>query len=313
MPSERPASTSEGEKREMAGAKKTGPKMSMRPGLGSVCVSVVFVLLVLSWIASRYSTSLVDVRDILLAGFIGGFTNTVAIRMLFSKYWFLPGSGVLLKKKDSIVRSLANTVEAHIINPELIEEKIRQVLKELDLDKERTAKAFNMVIDEVRQPLLSYVTSQQMKKRFMAALEREGGVLGEIANFFGVIEYDKLADTFRDRLAERIQEFTIDAKMVEAVVERMGSMEDFLLKPDNEFVRRHYNTDKSIALLVFEGLDVKQLVIDKLSQYKAEKIRDIVEGNIREHLAWLEVFGVILGMAFAGGVKGADALIRVVF
>ncbi len=313
MSSERPVSTSEGEKRDVVGATEAGAKRPIGPGLGSVCVSVVFILLVLSWIAIRYSTSFVAVRDILLAGFIGGFTNTVAIRMLFSKYWFLPGSGVLLKKKDSIVRSLANTVEAHIINPELIEEKIRQVLKELDLDKERTAKAFNMVIGQVREPLLSYVTSEKMKKRFIAALEREGGDLGEVANYFGIIEYEKLAETFRDRLAERIQEFTIDAKMVEAVVERMGSMEDFLLKPDNEFVRRHYNTDKSIALLIFDGLDVKQLVIDKLSRYKAEKIRDIVEGNIREHLAWLEVFGVILGMAFAGGVKGADALIGVVF
>jgi len=177
MPSEPPASTSEGEKRGMVGTAEAGPKRRMGPGLGSVCVSVVFILLVLSWIASRYSTSFVDVRDVLLAGFIGGFTNTVAIRMLFSKYWFLPGSGVLLKKKDSIVRSLANTVEAHIINPELIEDKIRQVLKELDLDKERTAKAFNMVIDEVRQPLLSYATSEQMKKRFIALFERESGVL----------------------------------------------------------------------------------------------------------------------------------------
>jgi len=142
--------------------------------------------------------------------------------MLFSKYWFLPGSGVLLKKKDSIVRSLANTVEAHIINPELIEDKIRQVLKELDLDKERTAKAFNMVIDEVRQPLLSYATSEEMKKRFIGALEREGGVLGEIANYFGIIEYEKVADIFRNRLAERIQEFAIDTSMVKAVVDRQA-------------------------------------------------------------------------------------------
>jgi len=29
-------------------------------------------------------------------------------------------------------------------------------------------------------------------------------------------------------------------------------------------------------------------------------VRDIIEDNIRSHLLWLEVFGVFLGMLFAG-------------
>jgi hypothetical protein len=31
-------------------------------------------------------------------------------------------------------------------------------------------------------------------------------------------------------------------------------------------------------------------------------VRDIIEENIRSHLLWLEVFGVLLGMLFSGAI-----------
>jgi hypothetical protein len=39
---------------------------------------------------------------------------------------------------------------------------------------------------------------------------------------------------------------------------------------------------------------------EKLATYAPSKVRDIIEENIRSHLLWLEVFGVLLGMLFAG-------------
>ena len=55
-----------------------------------------------------------------------------------------------------------------------------------------------------------------------------------------------------------------------------------------------------MAQILFERLDARRLVIDKLGSYSAAEVRDIVERSIRRHLAWLQAFGVILGMAMAG-------------
>jgi uncharacterized membrane protein YheB (UPF0754 family) len=57
--------------------------------------------------------------QILLGGFIGGITNKIAITMLFEEKWYLPGSGVLIKKHKDIIRSLARTVETHLVNSEI--------------------------------------------------------------------------------------------------------------------------------------------------------------------------------------------------
>ena len=44
------------------------------------------------------------------------------------------------------------------------------------------------------------------------------------------------------------------------------------------------------------------MVIDRLSEYEPSQVRHIIEENIRAHLLWLEVFGVILGMLFSGAL-----------
>jgi hypothetical protein len=44
------------------------------------------------------------------------------------------------------------------------------------------------------------------------------------------------------------------------------------------------------------------MVADKLATYAPSRVRDIIEENVRSHLLWLEVFGVLLGMLFAGAL-----------
>jgi hypothetical protein len=44
------------------------------------------------------------------------------------------------------------------------------------------------------------------------------------------------------------------------------------------------------------------MVADKLATYAPSPVRDIIEENIRSHLLWLEVFGVLPGALFAGAL-----------
>jgi uncharacterized membrane-anchored protein YjiN (DUF445 family) len=129
--------------------------------LGRYLILTVFVLLCIVLFASTagivfpFSPLVVQV---LLGGFIGGITNKIAIRMLFEKDWYLPGSGVLLKKQREIIESLATTVEAHLINREMLQEELRKLLAPMKIDK--VEKILNQVMEEFRNDVREYLKTE---------------------------------------------------------------------------------------------------------------------------------------------------------
>gem|GEM_PF-2213134 len=281
--------------------------LGRRYGIGVMAVVSVFSLLLTSWVLIPFFPAAEIARDIFLSGFVGGFTNTVAIRMLFTQYWFLPGSGVLLKEKDAIILSLADTVEQHILNPDLIAGKVRDLSN--GANTEPIAVAANAVVDELRPDLIAYVNAPPQREKMIASLHEEGGFWGGMANSLGLMPYEEVADRLAAGISAQIEDFEVTPEMVESALQEIGSIDEFVLQPNNPVLMKHYDTDVSLAQFMFDKLDVKQLVIDKLSAYDANEIRDIIAMNVREHLAWLEVFGVILGMAFAVVAAIIDALI----
>ncbi len=238
--------------------------------------------------------------QVLLGGFIGGITNKIAITMLFEKKWYLPGSGVLLKKHKDIIRSLARMVETHLVNSEMLQTEIRKLLKPLDSDK--AEEIANKVIDEFRNDVLEYLQSQEVYEEIRKALRTKLGFLGQFLNLTRIKEYDEMTLAIIEELRGRIERLRVSKEMILRAMDRVGTLEDFLFKPDNDLVLRHYHTSRSIAQLFFDNLDIQGMVTDKLATYAPSRIRDIIEESIRSHLLWLEVFGVLLGMLFAGAL-----------
>ena len=268
--------------------------LSARLPVGRLAVGLALVGMLLSMILAAPNW----LTGIFQAGFIGGFTNTVAIYMLFTETWFLPGSGVLLKRKDAIVVSLAETMQEHILNPSLIEARVRQLARAIDYD--RVIEGLNAIVDELRADTIRFILAEDQRTRIGAAVQSEGGFWAEMANAAGIIRYSDIADRIAAGLVKQVQDFTLDRRMLEAAAAYVGNLEDFLLEPGNPMVKRHYGSELSVAQLLFEKLDARQLVIDRLSAYEAEQIREL--------LAWLEVFGVLLGMLIAGLVLAIGAL-----
>jgi uncharacterized membrane protein YheB (UPF0754 family) len=263
----------------------------------------VFACLVITLTASLSGIAFPNqalVLQVLLGGFIGGITNKIAITMLFEKRWYLPGSGVLLNKHQDIVRSLARMVETHLVNSEMLQAEMRKLLKPVNTEK--AEEIINNVIDEFRDDVQQYLHSQRVHDEIRDALRTKLGFLGKFLNVTRIKEYDEMADAIVGELRERIDGLRVSKPMILRVMQKIGTLEDFLFRPNNELVLRHYHTDRSIAQLFFENLDIKGMVADKLATYAPSRVRDIIEENIRSHLLWLEVFGVLLGMFFAGAL-----------
>lgn len=264
-------------------------------------ILIVFACLVITLIASFSGIAFPHqafVVQVLLGGFIGGITNKIAITMLFEKKWFLPGSGVLLKQHKEIIRSLARTVETHLLNSEMLQAEMQKLLKPVNTEK--AEQILNNVIDEFRGDAREYLRSQKVHQEIRDALKTKLGFLGKFLNVTRIKEYDEMTDAIVGELLVRINRLRVSKQMVVRTIRKVGTLDDFLFKPNNELVVRHYHTDRSVAQLLFDKLDIQGMVAEKLATYAPSKVRDIIEENIRSHLLWLEVFGVLLGMFFAG-------------
>ena len=278
-----------------------------RIGIGGLVVFLAFLAFLTTWALALRIPALMPLRNVLLAGFIGGFTDTIAINMLFTERWYLPGSGVLIKQKDAIVRSLADTLEEHILNPSLIESRVRELAG--NIDRTRIAGGINAAVDEIRPDLVAYVTAPEQRDQVAEAIRREGGFWGDMANALGIMTYGDVTDRLLAGIVDQIDRFRVTPEMVDAFLAKIGSLDDLVLRPGNPLLVRHYGVDKSLAQIVFEQLDAKRLVVEKLSSYDASQVRDIVADNVSEHLGWLQVFGVILGTGFAALIALLDALL----
>jgi uncharacterized membrane protein YheB (UPF0754 family) len=252
-----------------------------------------------------YSTIIIQV---LLGGFIGGITNKIAIKMLFEKKWFLPGSGVLLKKHQEIIHSLARTVETHLVNSTMIQGELRKLLRPVKIAK--VEKILNSIVDEFRDDIREYLGSSAAHHEIQEALKTKLGFLGRFLNVTRIKEYEEMTDTIITELDSRLSRLRISRQMIVKITQKIGTLEDFLFMPKNDLLIRHYRTDKSIAEVLFDKIDIKRMVIDKLSAYEPSAVKDIIEENIRSHLLWLEVFGVLLGMLFAGSLILAMMIFR---
>jgi uncharacterized membrane protein YheB (UPF0754 family) len=266
-------------------------------GIGTAANVIVGSLFILSLALEGRFPACRYLAPVLLCGFIGGFTNTIAIRMLFEKYWFLPGSGVILKRRKQIINSLAQSVETYIINHEMIEKRLRDAITGVDV--ERVQQALNAAVDEFRQEALRYVNSEAIHDRIRNALKEQLGLLGTVIHWTGIKDLEVAADDLQAYLGAQVSQFTVTPAMVNGVLAKTGTLEEFMFRPGNPLLQKHYRTDESLVQMLLSRFDVKTAVVEKLSQYPPERIRDLVEENIRKHLAWLEVFGVILGMAFS--------------
>ena len=61
------------------------------------------------------------------AALIGGLCDYIALRMIFERKWYLPGSGVLPRNRVKLIDGIAATIEKEWLTPQMIGDKLNRM------------------------------------------------------------------------------------------------------------------------------------------------------------------------------------------
>jgi uncharacterized membrane protein YheB (UPF0754 family) len=195
-----------------------------------------------------------------LFGFAGGITNWLAVKMLFDKIPFLLGSGVIPRQFKEIRRAIKDAVLQMFFDKTFLESYLgprsRELLKSMDLP--------NILKETMTSPDFDQMFVEKLTD---IANRPEGMMLQTMATMFGGVEL--MAPTLKPMLVSFGQE------MISALVDK-------------------FDPSKMISVdKIRDELDI--LMEEKLKQLTPERVKEIMEGVIRNHLGWLVIWGNVFG------------------
>lgn len=239
--------------------------------MGDIANASTFLIMIIGILLKHYVDDTFS-RYVLafgLFGFAGGITNWLAVKMLFDRIPFLLGSGVIPRQFKEIRRAIKEAVLQMFFDKAFLESYLgprsRELLTSMDLPK--------MLTDTMTSPDFDQMFVEKLSE---LANRPEGMMLQTMASMFGGVEL--MAPTLKPMLVSFGQE------MVQAVVDKFDPTKII-----------------SVDKIVME-LDI--LMEEKLLQLTPERVKEIMEGVIRDHLGWLVIWGNVFG-----GVIGIISLL----
>jgi len=245
-------------------------------------------------------------RIISVSGMIGFLTNWIAITMLFRPLKKRPllGQGLIPAHKERIAFRLAHAVSEDLINPVLINEKIREseaisrYRKHALLHLQRVTRK-----EEFRQDLknwlISYIKSLIQDREFRRKVSDH--ILLELEDALQDKVLEKAAlKTYSFFRGQSLHEFIEDLLLrIPVSAERnIGYVEDYL---DELPARIDNNSDKldEIILQVLNRLvnqlNVHELVEENLRKYDEQKLENMIRNATNEQLKTIQYLGALLG------------------
>lgn len=195
-----------------------------------------------------------------LFGFAGGITNWLAVKMLFDKVPFLFGSGVIPRQFKEIRKAIKDAVLQMFFDKTFLESYLgrrsRELLKSLDLSK--------MLKDIMDDPDFDQMFVDKLTD---ISNRPEGMMLQTMATMFGGVEL--LAPIIKPMLVSFGQD------MIHTLVDKFDP-------------QKVISVDK-----IRDELDI--LMEEKLLELTPERVKEIMEDVIRNHLGWLVIWGNVFG------------------
>ena len=245
-------------------------------------------------------------RIVSVSGMIGFLTNWIAITMLFRPLKKRPllGQGLIPAHKERIAYRLAHAVSEDLINPKLINEKIRES-EAISRYRKFTLLHLQRITrkEEFRQDLknwlVGYIKAQVQNHEFRT----------KVADYILLELEDALQDKVLEKAAlktysffrgQSLQEFIEDLlQHIPVSAERnIQYVEEYL---DDLPVRINNNSDKldEVILQVLNRLvnqlNVHELVEENLKRYDEQKLETMIRNATNEQLKTIQYLGALLG------------------
>src|ERR1700731_895278 len=90
---------------------------------GGVTLSFSAVVYIVAWVMLRFTpwhTAGEIIATISEAALIGGLCDYIALKMIFERKWYLPGSGVLPRNRIKLINGISSTIEKEWLTPQMI-------------------------------------------------------------------------------------------------------------------------------------------------------------------------------------------------
>jgi len=234
---------------------------------GSVSNYITFVILFISVALYAAFGKVQPIPYILsfgLFGFAGGFTNWLAVKMLFDKIPFLYGSGVIPRQFKEIRETVKTTIMATFFDERYLgtylNDRSKDLLGKIDLEGR-----IKKIVDDPSTEELMAAKLQEM------AATPEGAFLAMVPMMMPGMTMRSIAAMMKPALA--------------------GFATEMATKMKDSFDITEFVSVDSVRD------EIDALMTEKLQELTPPIVKKLMEDVIREHLGWLIIWGNIFGGA----------------
>ena len=293
---------------------QTGLKHFLFTHKGGVTLTFSALVYVVAWAMLRFTTwhnSGELIANISEAAMIGGLCDYIALRMIFERKWYLPGSGVLPRNREKLINGIANTIEKEWLTPTMIGDRLNRMnlvgklgtaLEEVDLAEFLAQPAFDRLLNRAAMYFEAPEVVDRLETFLRKALPNSYRRVYAALNRFGVKSISsQVASNLRSRLPQLRNDPELMATL-ESAVHEIGQQLHDPESPAHELASRVIDTFVARAVQTSRG-QITEMVKENLMKLDDEKIRFQIESKTRQHLDWIRVnggiFGAIFGLMFA--------------
>lgn len=245
-------------------------------------------------------------KIISVSGMIGFLTNWIAITMLFRPLKKRPllGQGLIPAHKERIAYRLAFAVSEDLINPNLINQKIKdskaiQKYRKLTLAHLKRVTTTDAFRKDLKDWLVNYLRSIVQNPEFRKSISKQ--LLHEIENSLQDKVLEKAAlKTYTFFRGQSLNEF------IEEVLQNLPVTAErnirFLDEYLDDLPRKIYANSDQIDEMILQilnrlvnQLNVQKLVEENLRKYDEKKLENMIRNATNEQLKTIQYLGAVLG------------------
>lgn len=293
---------------------KAGLKNFLFTHKGGVTLAFSAFVYVVAWAALRFTTwhSTAEMAvAIAEAALIGGLCDYIALRMIFERKWYLPGSGVLPRNREKLINGISSTIEKEWLTPTMIGDRLNRMnlvgrlgtaLEEVDLAEFLATPAFDRLLNRAATYFEAPEVVDRLETFLRTALPNSYRRVYSALNRIGVKSISsQVASNLRTRLPQLRNDPELMATL-ESAVHEIGQQLHDPESSAHELASRVIDTFVERAVATSRG-QIAEMVKENLMKLDDEKIRFQIESKTRQHLDWIRVnggiFGAIFGLMFA--------------